>query len=138
MRSVWCLSSNSYLSVEQLCGPCFLFQVMLHLKIMQQLAIIISLCVSPYSSCCVLLIFINVARFGYTRKPMFLCLRCHWCNLTHCSVRSPQQEDLVGLGKLLLALSCNSVLAVQPDNFNTSISIVERHYSADLKAVIMK
>ncbi|XP_037070704.1 PAN2-PAN3 deadenylation complex subunit pan3-like [Pollicipes pollicipes] len=48
-----------------------------------------------------------------------------------------QQEDLVGLGKLLLALSCNSVLAVQRDNFNTSISIVERHYSADLKAVIM-
>ncbi|KAF0298886.1 PAN2-PAN3 deadenylation complex subunit pan3 [Amphibalanus amphitrite] len=52
-------------------------------------------------------------------------------------VQHYQQEDLVGLGKLLLALSCNSVLAVQPDNFNTSISIVERHYSADLKAVIM-
>ncbi|XP_037086618.1 PAN2-PAN3 deadenylation complex subunit pan3-like [Pollicipes pollicipes] len=48
-----------------------------------------------------------------------------------------QQEDLVGLGKLLLALSCNSVLAVQRENFNTSISIVERHYSADLKALIM-
>ena len=44
----------------------------------------------------------------------------------------------MGLGKLLLALSCNSVLAIQPDNFSTSISIVERHYSSDLKAVIMK
>ncbi|KAF0298845.1 PAN2-PAN3 deadenylation complex subunit PAN3 [Amphibalanus amphitrite] len=48
-----------------------------------------------------------------------------------------QQEDLVSLGKLLLALSCNSLLAVQRDNFSTSISIVERHYSADLKALIM-
>lgn len=47
-----------------------------------------------------------------------------------------QQEDLVSFGKLLLALACNSLLAVQRDNLNTSMDLISRTYSADLRNLI--
>lgn len=44
-----------------------------------------------------------------------------------------QQEDLVFLGKVVLALGCNSIMAIQRDNFTSSMELVARNYSADLK-----
>ena len=47
-----------------------------------------------------------------------------------------QQEDLTGLGRIVLALACNSALAVQSQNFNHAMELVTRNYSADLKNLI--
>ncbi|KAK3100528.1 hypothetical protein FSP39_021365 [Pinctada imbricata] len=44
-----------------------------------------------------------------------------------------QQEDLVYLGKVVLALACNTVMAIQRDNFQNSMELIARSYSADLK-----
>ena len=44
-----------------------------------------------------------------------------------------QQEDLVFLGKVVLALACNSIMAIQRDSFTNSMELVARNYSADLK-----
>ncbi|EEB18867.1 conserved hypothetical protein [Pediculus humanus corporis] len=48
-----------------------------------------------------------------------------------------QQEDLTALGKLVLALSCKSLLAVQRENIQTSLDLVGRTYSSDLKNLIV-
>ncbi|KAL5011536.1 hypothetical protein ScPMuIL_010087 [Solemya velum] len=48
-----------------------------------------------------------------------------------------QQEDLVSLGKIVLALACNSVMAIQRDNLQSSMELVARNYSADLKNLIL-
>ncbi|KAL3878580.1 hypothetical protein ACJMK2_030916 [Sinanodonta woodiana] len=48
-----------------------------------------------------------------------------------------QQEDLISLGKVVLALACNNVLAIQRDNLQTSMELVARNYSADLKNLIL-
>jgi len=48
-----------------------------------------------------------------------------------------QQEDLLSLGKLVLALACYSLQAVQRDNIQQSIEFVSHHYSSDLKNLIM-
>lgn len=48
-----------------------------------------------------------------------------------------QQEDLVALGKLILALSCNSLLAVQRENLQTSMELIGRSYSSDLRNLII-
>ncbi|KAK6627609.1 hypothetical protein RUM44_010087 [Polyplax serrata] len=48
-----------------------------------------------------------------------------------------QQEDLTSLGKLVLALSCKSLLAVQRENIQTSLDLVGRTYSSDLKNLIV-
>ena len=48
-----------------------------------------------------------------------------------------QQEDLISLGKVVLALACNSVMAIQRDNLQTSMELVARNYSADLKNLIL-
>ncbi|XP_060556604.1 PAN2-PAN3 deadenylation complex subunit pan3-like isoform X2 [Ruditapes philippinarum] len=47
------------------------------------------------------------------------------------------QEDLISLGKVVLALACNSVMAIQRDNLQTSMELVARNYSADLKNLIL-
>jgi len=47
-----------------------------------------------------------------------------------------QQEDLVALGKLILALACYSIEAVQRDNVKQSLEFVTRNYSNDLKTLI--
>ncbi|KAL8575598.1 hypothetical protein ACOMHN_028619 [Nucella lapillus] len=47
-----------------------------------------------------------------------------------------QQEDLTGLGRIVLALACNSALAVQSKNLNQAMDMVTRNYSIDLKNLI--
>ncbi|XP_057368504.1 PAN2-PAN3 deadenylation complex subunit pan3-like isoform X1 [Daphnia carinata] len=48
-----------------------------------------------------------------------------------------QQEDLLALGKLILALACNSLLALQRDNVPTSMDIINKNYSSDLRNLVM-
>lgn len=48
-----------------------------------------------------------------------------------------KQEDLLALGKLILALACNSLLALQRDNVSTSMDIITKNYSTDLRNLIM-
>lgn len=48
-----------------------------------------------------------------------------------------QQDDLVALGKVVLALACNSVAAIQRDNFPQSLELVVMNYSTDLKNFIL-
>jgi PAB-dependent poly(A)-specific ribonuclease subunit 3 len=48
-----------------------------------------------------------------------------------------QQEDLLALGKLILALACNSLLAVQRENLTTSLELISRTYSSDLRNLIV-
>lgn len=48
-----------------------------------------------------------------------------------------QQEDLTQLGKLVLALACRCLQSVQRDNFQTSIELVSRQYSSDLRNFIL-
>lgn len=48
-----------------------------------------------------------------------------------------QQEDLVSLGKIVLALSCNSFIAIQRENIQQSMELVTTHYSNDLRNLIM-
>ena len=49
----------------------------------------------------------------------------------------PFQEDLVSLGKIVLALSCNSFIAIQRENIQQSMELVTTHYSNDLRNLIM-
>merc|ERR1719367_834424 len=48
-----------------------------------------------------------------------------------------QQEDLIALGKIVLALACNSCLAIQRENLQTSMEIVTSTYSSDMRNLIM-
>ncbi|XP_033306580.1 PAN2-PAN3 deadenylation complex subunit PAN3 isoform X1 [Bombus bifarius] len=48
-----------------------------------------------------------------------------------------QQEDLIALGKLVLALACRSLLSVHRDNMQASLELVARSYSADLRNLIL-
>ena len=47
------------------------------------------------------------------------------------------QEDLVSLGKIVLALSCNSFIAIQRENLQQSMELVTSNYSNDLRNLIM-
>ena len=57
----------------------------------------------------------------------------------HCHVlqQKMKQEDLLALGKLILALACNSLLALQRDNVPTSMDIINKNYSSDLRNLVM-
>jgi len=48
-----------------------------------------------------------------------------------------QQEDLIALGKIVLALACNSFLAIQSGNLQSSMGMVTSNYSSDLRNLIM-
>lgn len=48
-----------------------------------------------------------------------------------------QQEDLVALGKLVLALACRSLIAVHRDNMPASLDLITRSYSTDLRNLIL-
>ncbi|XP_074649984.1 PAN2-PAN3 deadenylation complex subunit pan3-like [Tubulanus polymorphus] len=48
-----------------------------------------------------------------------------------------QQEDMVSLGKVVLALACNSVMGIQREHLQASVDLVARNYSADLKNLIL-
>uniref|UniRef100_T1JCH4 PAN2-PAN3 deadenylation complex subunit PAN3 n=1 Tax=Strigamia maritima TaxID=126957 RepID=T1JCH4_STRMM len=47
------------------------------------------------------------------------------------------QEDLVALGKIVLALACNSLSGIQRENVPTSMDLVTHNYSADLRNLIL-
>ncbi|XP_015795746.1 PAN2-PAN3 deadenylation complex subunit pan3 [Tetranychus urticae] len=48
-----------------------------------------------------------------------------------------QQEDLIALGKVLLALSCNSLNAVERENWPQSLELIARNYSTDLRTLVL-
>lgn len=48
-----------------------------------------------------------------------------------------QQEDLIALGKIVLALACNSFLAIQRENLQSSMGLVTTNYSSDMRNLIM-
>jgi len=48
-----------------------------------------------------------------------------------------QQEDLVSLGRIVLALACNSFIAIQRENLQQSMELVTSNYSTDLRNLIM-
>ena len=48
-----------------------------------------------------------------------------------------QQEDLIALGKIVLALACNSFMVIQRENLQTSMEIVTSTYSSDMRNLIM-
>lgn len=43
----------------------------------------------------------------------------------------------MALGKLILALACNSLLALQRENLPTSMDIITKNYSSDLRNLIV-
>ena len=47
-----------------------------------------------------------------------------------------QQEDLLALGQLLLALACNSLLAIRDEHLATSLELLARYYSADFLGLV--
>ncbi|GAB0094648.1 PAN2-PAN3 deadenylation complex subunit PAN3 [Sergentomyia squamirostris] len=48
-----------------------------------------------------------------------------------------QQEDLTSLGKLVLALACRCLHSIHRDQVQASIELVARHYSSDLRNLIL-
>lgn len=48
-----------------------------------------------------------------------------------------QQDDLTALGKLILALACRSLQSVQRDQIQNSIELISRHYSSDLRNIML-
>lgn len=55
---------------------------------------------------------------------------------THLDQFGLQQEDLLELGKLLLALACGSLIAIQKENLQTSLEVMSRTYSTDIRNLI--
>ncbi len=47
-----------------------------------------------------------------------------------------QQEDLVGLGRIVVALACSSLGAASRENLASSIAFVAQNYSQDLKNLV--
>ena len=43
----------------------------------------------------------------------------------------------MSLGRVVLALACNSLIGIQREHMQTSIELVSRNYSADLKNLIL-
>ncbi|XP_068123104.1 PAN2-PAN3 deadenylation complex subunit PAN3 isoform X2 [Hyperolius riggenbachi] len=48
-----------------------------------------------------------------------------------------QQADLISLGKVVLALSCNSLAGIQRENLQKAVELVNINYSSDLKNLIL-
>lgn len=47
------------------------------------------------------------------------------------------QNDLQDFGRLILVLACNSIVGAQKEHLQTSLEIVQRNYSPDLKNLIL-
>lgn len=47
------------------------------------------------------------------------------------------QNDLQDFGRLILMLACNSIVGAQKEHLQTSLEIVQRNYSHDLKNLIL-
>jgi len=52
------------------------------------------------------------------------------------NIQHYQQEDLLSLGQIILALSCYSIDAVHAENIQHSLEFVAKNYSSDLKGLI--
>uniref|UniRef100_A0A8C6N1G5 PAN2-PAN3 deadenylation complex subunit PAN3 n=1 Tax=Mus spicilegus TaxID=10103 RepID=A0A8C6N1G5_MUSSI len=48
-----------------------------------------------------------------------------------------QQADLISLGKVVLALACNSLAGIQRENLQKAMELVTMNYSSDLKNLIL-
>uniref|UniRef100_A0A182WIF7 PAN2-PAN3 deadenylation complex subunit PAN3 n=1 Tax=Anopheles minimus TaxID=112268 RepID=A0A182WIF7_9DIPT len=48
-----------------------------------------------------------------------------------------QQEDLLALGNLILALACRSLQSFQREQIQSSVELVSRHYSSDLRNILI-
>ncbi|KRZ63403.1 PAB-dependent poly(A)-specific ribonuclease subunit 3 [Trichinella nativa] len=55
----------------------------------------------------------------------------------HVLISRYQQDDLVGLGQLIFSLACGNLSPLQQANFASSMEFLSRHYSADLKNLIL-
>lgn len=58
-------------------------------------------------------------------------------NESHHIVTHHQQEDLTSLGKLVLALACKSLQGIQRERIQSSIEMISRMYSADLRHLVL-
>ncbi|CAF0799190.1 unnamed protein product [Didymodactylos carnosus] len=56
---------------------------------------------------------------------------------THSLLVQHQQSDLQDFGRLVLMLACNSIVGAQKEHLQTSLEIVHRNYSLDLKNLII-
>ena len=52
-------------------------------------------------------------------------------------ILSCQQADLISLGKVVLALACNSLAGIQRENLQKVMELVTINYSSDLKNLIL-
>lgn len=68
---------------------------------------------------------INVTLAGFLSAPFT------------CPVVFLQQADLVSLGKVVLALACNSLAGIQRENLQKAMELVSLNYSSDLKNLIL-
>ncbi|UJR27331.1 hypothetical protein I4U23_008624 [Adineta vaga] len=53
------------------------------------------------------------------------------------TVHQHMQNDLQDFGRLILMLACNSIVGAQKEHLQTSLEIVQRNYSQDLKNLIL-
>ncbi|PRD24883.1 UNVERIFIED_CONTAM: pan3 [Trichonephila clavipes] len=87
---------------------------------------------------------------GKSRQELnFLMLRLNCCGIFDVLTYDPnqhnpkqvashfQQEDLMAFGKIVLALACNTLTAVKRNNMTSSLELVSRNYSADLRNLIL-
>lgn len=56
---------------------------------------------------------------------------------SHTNLLQNQQDDLMDFARLVLAIACNSLVAIQKEHLNTSIDIITRNYSTDLRNLIL-
>ena len=75
---------------------------------------------------------------NYKQETEIICLETIWLDHIENIFFSMilQQEDLVLLGKLILALACYSMESIQRESIQNSIDFVARNYSSDLKTLI--
>ncbi|KHN85001.1 Uncharacterized protein Tcan_07091 [Toxocara canis] len=55
---------------------------------------------------------------------------------SHNSIQHQQQEDLCGLGRVIVALAMGSLHAARRENLSASLAVISQHYTADMKNII--
>ena len=71
------------------------------------------------------------------KRPILTLARIFRAPFTSPSVVFLQQADLVSLGKVVLALACNSLAGIQRENLQKAMELVSLNYSSDLKNLIL-
>lgn len=76
------------------------------------------------------------------RKPqgLYLLLSCSVRLIKQkypCFLSLLQQADLISLGKVVLALACNTLAGIQRENLQKAMELVSINYSSDLKNLIL-